>query len=388
MHRLRVRLTKLLKKQEPIDSYFNRLSVNGSGYARTPKPASPKMARPKITTLPTYPAYTHHRPQPQLPHLPHRAAAPTWGGIGDIPFIPPPVPEIPQSPTYSSASSHAYSNHSTDSEPVAHWAMKIFDGRHTSSRFQTLGEPTICLGKDEVRAIELLDSDGFEKVLELPFEATNVWVRLYWRSDDNRARLLFLTIDPLGRRTRQCIPINGLKMLREDSCLQLCRINRKDGQLDLWARLRFTMHEREYLAWTTGYQSDGFLGMVLFYCTAVAMKHQDDQGIADGLDDFFQPGEKIEFSGYVTDYILLTSNSNIHQGDYRFQVLACFPHLPRRRLRLRPFRSHSSARAAQGDTHLDGVCHAVRWTQELDEARWPIHDFIRRAASLCVLRRV
>jgi hypothetical protein len=39
--------------------------------------------------------------------------------------------------------------------------------------------------------------------------------------------------------------------------------------------------------------------MVLFYCTAVAMKRQDDNGIAEGLDDFFTPGEKLEFSGYV-----------------------------------------------------------------------------------------
>jgi hypothetical protein len=37
-------------------------------------------------------------------------------------------------------------------------------------------------------------------------------------------------------------------------------------------------------------------GMVLFYCTAVAMKHQDETGIAEGLEDFFDPGEKIEFS--------------------------------------------------------------------------------------------
>lgn len=246
MHRLRIRLSKLLKKQEPIDSYFNRLTVHGRTHARTPKPPSPKVTRPKIHTLPTYPTgYGNHRAAAP-PMLPHRTQAPTWGGvIGDIPFVPPPVPDIPQSPTYSSASSHAYSNHSTDSgEPVAHWAMKIFDGRHTSTRYQTLGEPTMCVGKDEVRAIELLDSDGFEKVMELPFEATNVWVRLYWRSDDNRARLLFLTIDQAGRRIRQCIPINALKLLREDSCLQLCRINRKDGQLDLWARLRFTLHER------------------------------------------------------------------------------------------------------------------------------------------------
>ena len=235
-----------------MESYFNRLSVHGHGPARTPKPPSPKVPRPKIHSLPTYPApapgYSHlHAPPAQSP-LSHRApVAPTWGGIGEIPFIPPPVPEIPQSPTYSSASSHAYSNHSNDSgEPVAHWAMKIFDGRHSTTPFQILGDPTICLGRDEPRVIELLDSDGFEKVLELPFEATNVWVRLYWRADDNRARILFLTIDPTGRRMRYCFPLTGLKILRTESCLQLCRVNKRDGQLDLWARLRFSLYERKY----------------------------------------------------------------------------------------------------------------------------------------------
>jgi hypothetical protein len=37
--------------------------------------------------------------------------------------------------------------------------------------------------------------------------------------------------------------------------------------------------------------------MVLFYCTLVAMKVQDQVTITPGLDDFFQPGEKEEFGG-------------------------------------------------------------------------------------------
>jgi hypothetical protein len=37
----------------------------------------------------------------------------------------------------------------------------------------------------------------------------------------------------------------------------------------------------------------------LFYCTAVAMKHQDEHSIGEGLEDFFDPGEKIQFSGQV-----------------------------------------------------------------------------------------
>jgi hypothetical protein len=66
---------------------------------------------------------------------------------------------------------------------VAHWGMKIFDGRHSSTPFQTLGQACVnkmlrsrrgliyyrtrCLGRDEPQAIELLGNDGFEKVLEL-----------------------------------------------------------------------------------------------------------------------------------------------------------------------------------------------------------------------------
>ncbi|KAH7077965.1 hypothetical protein BKA63DRAFT_275736 [Paraphoma chrysanthemicola] len=285
LHSIRVRLTKLLKKQEPIESYFNRLSVHGhhGGHAQTPKPPPPKVPRPNLHSYSTYPNihYNHVHAPPRPP------VAPTWGGIGDIPYIPPPVPEIPTSPTYSSASSHTYSNHSNDSgEPVAHWAMKIFDGRHSSTPLKTLGDPSICLGRDEPRVIEMLEGDDFEKVIELPFEATNVWVRLYWRAEDNRARILYLTHDPsTGRRLRYCFPLTGLKVLRTESCLQLCRVNRKDGQLDLWARLRFTLYER----------------MVLFYCTAVAMKRQDENGIAEGLEDAFDPGERMEFSGQITD---------------------------------------------------------------------------------------
>jgi hypothetical protein len=45
------------------------------------------------------------------------------------------------------------------------------------------------------------------------------------------------------------------------------------------------------------YRSNHVAGMVLFYCTAVAMKRQDQTGVAEELKDFFDPGEKREFAG-------------------------------------------------------------------------------------------
>ncbi len=283
--RIQVRLKKLLKQQEPLESYFSRLSLPTHGPSRTPGPKQPRIPRPNIQSFSSYPAYNH---VPAPPPPPPRTTRPTsqvygatsqiYGGIGDIPifipppapgpvpqpsrtprpmsqryggigdnsiFVPPAAPSVPTSPTFSSASSQGLSSHSNDSGgPVAHWAMRIFDGRHTSSPFRTLGEVTECLGRDEPRVIEILGDDGFEKVLELPLEATNVWLRLYCRYEDLRARILFLTMDPDGTRRRYCFPLTGLKIVRKDSCLQLCRVNRKDGRLDLWARLRFPIYER------------------------------------------------------------------------------------------------------------------------------------------------
>lgn len=102
-------------------------------YGRPPLPARPVAERG--TTYPSYVQQHHqHIPPPPPPPLPPRSPV-----YGDIPFVPPIVPDVPQSPTYSNASSHTYSTHSNDSGgPVAHWAMKIFDGRHSSTPFKTL----------------------------------------------------------------------------------------------------------------------------------------------------------------------------------------------------------------------------------------------------------
>lgn len=238
----------MLKQQEPIDSYFSRLSLPTHGPLRTPGPKPPRNPRPNIQTFSSYPIYTHVPPPPPPRLRTPRPTSQIYGGIGEVPiFVPPAAPSVPTSPTFSSSSSQGMSSHSTDSGgPVAHWAMRIFDGRHPSTSFRALGDITECLGRDEPRVIEMLGDDGFEKILEVPLEATNVWIRLYCRFEDLRARILFLTMDPDGTRRRYCFPLTGLKIIRKDSCLQLCRVNRKDGGLDLWARLRFPLYERTF----------------------------------------------------------------------------------------------------------------------------------------------
>lgn len=60
--------------------------------------------------------------------------------------------------------------------------------------------------------------------------------------------------------------------------------------------------------------------MVLFYCTAVAMKRQDHVTTPQGLEDYFQQGEKEEFGGYVGDYWadcgMLTIHREIQDDNY------------------------------------------------------------------------
>ncbi|KAF1932911.1 uncharacterized protein M421DRAFT_54036 [Didymella exigua CBS 183.55] len=291
--RIEVRLEKLLKQQEPLDSYLSRLKIPSHSPVMTPGPKPPRNPRPNIKSFTSYPTYSYGpAPPPPPPSRTPRPVPQIYAGIGEVPmggfFVPPAAPSVPTSPTFSSASSQGMSSHSTDSGgPVAHWAMRIFDGRHPSTPFRTLGDATECAGRDEPNVIQMLGDDHFEKVLELPLEATNVWLRLYCRYEDLRARILFLTMDSDGTRRRYCFPLTGLKIIRKDSCLQMCRVNRKDGRLDLWARLRFPLYER----------------MILFYNTAVAMKHQDQARMADGLEDIFDRDrtERLEFSSEISD---------------------------------------------------------------------------------------
>jgi hypothetical protein len=62
---------------------------------------------------------------------------------------------------------------------------------------------------------------------------------------------------------------------------------------------------------TSNKASNHDTGMVLFYCTAVAMKRQDEHGIAEGLEDFFDPGEKMEFSGQVFSCVTVNAFADI-----------------------------------------------------------------------------
>ncbi|KAK7556777.1 hypothetical protein IWX49DRAFT_495185 [Phyllosticta citricarpa] len=256
--------------------------------------------------------------QPVFPGVRHHPAPPRRGGqraqaLGIRPISippPPPPPPPPQRPVSPGVRHHPAPNRraSTSSTPQ-HWAMDVYDGRHPLSPFRgSLGQPTRCFGRDMPDAVDRLCAEGFIKVVEHPFEASEVFVRLYWRESDNRARILFLTKDPSGARHRYCFPLTALKIMRVGASLQFCRVNKNDGGLDLWAVLRFASSER----------------MVLFYCTCVALKYQDPVEFDLGQDDFFAPpGEEQLFGGEIKDDGLLHALRifrDTNSGSVRFEV--------------------------------------------------------------------
>lgn len=65
---------------------------------------------------------------------------------------------------------------------------------------------------------------------------------MYWRPPDNRARILIMTKNAHGQDLHFCMPLINLKIIRDRSCLQLCRASR-NGRYSVWARLNFLLYE-------------------------------------------------------------------------------------------------------------------------------------------------
>ncbi|KAF2761075.1 hypothetical protein EJ05DRAFT_251606 [Pseudovirgaria hyperparasitica] len=204
---------------------------------------------------------------------------------------PPPIPEpAPLSPTYSNSSSQSFSTTHTYgtgsgsllAEPN-HWARRIFDGQHPVHPLPYDIEPTRCYGTHQPGLLLDLHRENSFKVLELPFESSSAKVLLFYRVGDKRARIVFTE---KGQRERHwyIMALSSLTIRRAGSALQLRRINQYDGKHDIWARLKFSCHER----------------MVLLFCVIVAMKMQDPTLYPMALDEFpLQGGESLCWSGEI-----------------------------------------------------------------------------------------
>ncbi|KAK1074074.1 hypothetical protein LTR74_001321 [Friedmanniomyces endolithicus] len=177
---------------------------------------------------------------------------------------PPFAPDPPlQSPTFTSSSSAtlhssqtSYSNEHALPGTVGHWAQLIYNGTNPVTPFRH------CL----------------------PFDSERLWLRVYWRPTDDRTRVLIMTKASNGLDRHYCVPLLSVKIMRNQTCLKLCRA-RQDGRYDLWAKLNFATYER----------------MVLVYCTLVAMKRQDHRGVSHPM---------------LLDAFELTTSDNLGEREY------------------------------------------------------------------------
>ncbi|KAK5117946.1 hypothetical protein LTR62_003990 [Meristemomyces frigidus] len=232
-------------------------SLNSPG-ARTPRPPRAHAGPPPA-----------ERDTPRSPVMEVNYDFEDW-----IPGRPrPPVPTPPlRSPQFASSPSptlsSSYTSYSTGpvAEPAVHWSQRIYNGSNPATRF---------LPQFQLR--------------EHPFDGEDLRLRLYVRLPDLRTRVFVMTTDRARRVTHFCIPIANLKVIRDRSCLKLCRA-RVDGSYEPWVILNFVLYER----------------MVLFYCTFVAMKYQDQRGLPEeSLHDRLElespngEGEELIFGGII-----------------------------------------------------------------------------------------
>ncbi|KAK3705402.1 hypothetical protein LTR37_013375 [Vermiconidia calcicola] len=284
---LRRQLVSLFDAQDGLHRRIQRLSIDTS--ASTPRPMRPPLSRLETPISPTTMSDDWDR-GPEMPP----------------PLAPDPPPPMPTSPTFTSSSSQtlnsSQTSYSSDRAVVpiqpafVHWAQDVFDGQNPGTeirRSHQVNERSACFGTIDNSSLHHLVQDGFLRALEISFDRDQLWVRLYIRPSDNRSRILIMTKDATGPDMHYCTPLTNLKIIRDRSSLQLCRV-RREGRYTPWARLNFYLYER----------------MVLFYCTFVAMKRQDRREIPhdDLLDEFElegpdsqHPGDEVQYDGMVRD---------------------------------------------------------------------------------------
>lgn len=281
---LRQDLKDVLQAQETARRQSHRPSMSG---ASTPRPRPRRPSRPAPYPMSPTMSSSDHDSWESWDRPPNMGPAPE-------PPISPMSPIFSDSSRTFSSSQTSYSSETyipTTPVPLIHWSENIFDGRHPTTpyrqQFQAM-ERTSCHGSADPVSLQHLVRDGFQPAVQLSFDEERFLVRLYWRPSDFRARILLMTTDMHGQQLHFCQPLTTLKVIRKGSTLQLCRARRGDGRYSLWARLNFMFHER----------------MVLFYSTFVAMKRQDQRGVAHGelvdtLELIGDSGEQELFAGQM-----------------------------------------------------------------------------------------
>lgn len=89
-----------------------------------------------------------------------------------------------------------------------------------------------------------------------------------------------------------------LEIVRQGSCLQLCRRRNSGQDLVLWATLKFTTIEsRSYNSSAADLELTRWLGMVVFFCSFLALRSQDAGRPVSDIRDYEMEDEEELYGG-------------------------------------------------------------------------------------------
>ncbi|CAI7587575.1 unnamed protein product [Penicillium crustosum] len=217
---------------------------------------------------------------------PHMSPPPMSSSSTTSSDFPPSVPDIPLSPL-TSASATTATSHSSDPDVIReHWAKDTFGSSGTSTPLPSVREKSHCCGEPYPGIKQLIKDKGFEELLQLSLnDESDMRVSFYLRRTDHRVRILCREPHRTGPSDYYCLPLNLLEILRDGSCLRICRRRNRGTELVLWTQLKFTTLE----------------DLVLFHCTFVALRSQDEGHPVGDILDYELEQEEECFGGTITD---------------------------------------------------------------------------------------
>ncbi|KAJ5687741.1 hypothetical protein N7536_010360 [Penicillium majusculum] len=217
---------------------------------------------------------------------PHMSPPPMSSSSTTSSDFPPSVPDIPLSPLTSASATTATSRSSDPDVIREHWAKDTFGSSGTSTPLPSVREKSQCCGEPYPGIKQLIKDKGFEELLQLSLnDESDMRVSFYLRRTDHRVRILCREPHRTGPSDYYCLPLNLLELLRDGSCLRICRRRNRGTELVLWTQLKFTTLE----------------DLVLFHCTFLALRSQDEGHPVGEILDYELAQEEECFGGTITD---------------------------------------------------------------------------------------
>ena len=189
-----------------------------------------------------------------------------------------------------------------------HWARRVFFGLSATPLRRS---PIIshCAGTPTAFIDILLDD--YEELLEVSFgSGSGLFVRLYVRGEDQRARIVCETKRPSGSSWYSGMPLSVLTCRRNGSILTLAVEETKLLRLRRWCELNFSTIQH----------------LAMFQATFIALRSQDLKARYKDLSDYELAGEAVCYVGKIVDIGYLHKLSVLYDTDSKaVRLLASVP---------------------------------------------------------------